>query len=169
MYTHIDALGFTEYDSGHGSDSHDTVITDITNASMKTGIRLTSDQISRIRPISDIYAANSNNTSEIVLLTYIAYIGSRSDAYTQYLDTNRELIGHTFFIGDFSPNVCEDGVLQELEQTMMTRSHRRFWNWESRNRISFGQEQNSVYYKHDHDAPERPYHPERVQSHVSFS
>jgi hypothetical protein len=38
-------------------------------------------------------------------------------------------------------------------------SHRRFWNWESRNRISFGQEQNSyVYYKHDHDAPERPYH-----------
>jgi hypothetical protein len=40
----------------HGSDSHDTVITDITNASMKTfGIRLTSDQISRIRPISDIY------------------------------------------------------------------------------------------------------------------
>jgi hypothetical protein len=50
----------------------------------------------------------------------------------------------------------------------MTRS-RRFWNWESRNRISFGQEQNSyVYYKHDHDAPERPYHPERVQSHVSF-
>jgi hypothetical protein len=64
---------------------------------------------------------NSNNT-EIVLFDIHTCISEERDAYTQYLDTNRELIGHTFFIGDFSPNVCEDGVLQELEQTMMTRS-----------------------------------------------
>jgi hypothetical protein len=86
---------------------------------------------------------------------------------TQYLDTNRELIGHTFFIGDFSPNVCED-ELQELEQTMMTLSSTILeLGIQEPNLIRSGTKL-YVYYKHDHDAPERPYHPERVQSHVSF-
>lgn len=128
----------------HGSDSHDEVIEGIAKASVKTfGLSLDQYQILRIRPISDIFAVNLEGRSEVILFDVHAYTEAERDAYVQYIDTNRSNISHTFFMGDFSPNVCEDGVLQELKDMLMSRPHKRFWNWETRHRLSFGQETHS--------------------------
>jgi hypothetical protein len=167
MYTHIDALGFTEYDSATVATR--TILSSLISqtppwrrlAYVWLPIR------SRAFDLFLIYMPlNSNNTPKSCSLTYMRTEAER-DVYSVSRYESRTHRPHVLHWRLFAQRVWRQAARTRANDDDPLSS--TILELGIQNRISFGQEQNSyVYYKHDHDAPERPYHTERVQSHVSF-